>query len=119
MSPLRKALLEQAWKLASDPRVARVLADERVSRALVVAAGMPAKVQSFATEAVEKVVRTMDLAKEEEVQDLRRTVRALEDEVARLRRDVGSAGRGDSAAARRDERSAPPSDQGRSRSGGG
>lgn len=87
MSELKKSLMKQGLKLMSDPRVAKMLQDPRVMKALMQAMAMPGKVQSFTNEQVEKLAKTMNLATEDEVNDLKRTVRRLEDEVARLERD--------------------------------
>jgi hypothetical protein len=87
MSELKKSLMKQGLKLMSDPRVAKMLQDPRVMKALMQAMAMPGKVQSFTNEQIEKLAKTMNLATEDEVNDLKRTVRRLEDEVARLERD--------------------------------
>jgi len=44
-------------------------------------------VQTFTAEQVERIAKSMALATEDEVKDLRRTVRRLEEEVSRLRHD--------------------------------
>ena len=90
MASLKDTLVSQGMKLMSDPRVAKVMQDPRVLRAVVKAAGLPGRLQTFTREQVERLVATMELAKEEEVADLRRTVRRLEEEVTRLRREVGA-----------------------------
>jgi polyhydroxyalkanoate synthesis regulator phasin len=87
MSELKKSLMKQGLKLMSDPRVAKMLQDPRVMKALMQAMAMPGKVQSFTNEQIEKLAKSMNLATEDEVNDLKRTVRRLEDEVARLERD--------------------------------
>jgi hypothetical protein len=47
---------------------------------------VPGKVQSFTHDGVEKLAKAMALATEDEVKDLRRTVRRLEEEVGRMQR---------------------------------
>jgi polyhydroxyalkanoate synthesis regulator phasin len=89
MATLKDTLVSQGLKLMSDPRVTKWMQDERVMRAVMKAAGLPAKVQSFTAEQLDRMVKAMDLAKEDEVNDLRRAVRRLEDEVARMRREGG------------------------------
>lgn len=90
MSSLKSALLAQGIKLMGDPRVAKLMQDPRVLKTLMGAMSMPGKVQSFTSEQVERLAKAMDLATEDEVKDLRRTVRQLEEEVARLQRDSES-----------------------------
>ncbi|HQY63625.1 MAG: hypothetical protein IPF92_29120 [Myxococcales bacterium] len=87
MSDIKKTLMKQGMKLMSDPRVAKLLQDPRVMTALMQAMSVPGKVQSFTSEQVEKLAKSMSLATEDEVNDLKRTVRRLEDELARLERD--------------------------------
>lgn len=81
---LKKTLLKQGMKLISDPRVVKVMQDERVMKAVVTAMSVPGKVQSFTAEQVQNLAKSMALATEDEVTDLKRTVRRLEEEIARL-----------------------------------
>ena len=75
-------------KLMSDPRVLKMMQDERVMKAVMQVMSVPGKVQTFTQENVEKVAKAMALATEDEVKDLRRTVRRLEDELNRLQRET-------------------------------
>ena len=63
---LKKTLMKQGMKMMGDPRVQKLMQDERVMKALM---------------------QAMSLATEDEVNDLKRTVRRLEDEIARLERE--------------------------------
>ena len=92
MSPWKKALLEQGMKLMSDPRVMKWMQDERVMKAVMAAMRMPGRAQSFAREQAESLAKAMSLATEDEVRDLQRTVRRLEDDVVRLRADQAGPG---------------------------
>jgi hypothetical protein len=83
--------MQQGMKLMSDPRVMKLMQDERVMKAMMTAMSMPGKAQSFARDQVEALARAMALATEGEVKDLRRTVRKLEEEVARMRAESPSA----------------------------
>jgi len=87
MASLKKTLLKQGMKWMSDPRVMKLMQDERVMKAVMTAMSMPGKVQSFTQEGAERIAKAMALATEDEVKDLKRTVRRLEEEVARLQRD--------------------------------
>jgi hypothetical protein len=86
MSSFKRSLMNQGMKLMSDPRVIKVMQDERVMKAVMTAMSMPGKAQTFAKQQAENVARAMALATEDEVKDLRRTVRKLEDELARMKR---------------------------------
>ena len=83
---LKKTLMKQGMKLMSDPRVMKLMQDERVMKAVVTAMSVPGKVQSFTSEQIQALAKAMALATEDEVKDLKRTVRRLEEEVARLER---------------------------------
>ena len=84
---LKKTLLKQGMKLMSDPRVMKLMQDPRVMKAVMQVMSMPGKVQSFTHDNVEKIAKAMALATEDEVKDLRRTVRRLEEEMNRMQRD--------------------------------
>jgi cell division FtsZ-interacting protein ZapD len=84
---LKKTFLEQGMKLVSDPRVQKLMQDERVMKALMQMMSMPGKMQSFTSEQVERLAKAMSLATEDEVKDLQRTVRRLEEELSRIERE--------------------------------
>jgi hypothetical protein len=81
---IKKALLEQGMKFMSDPRVLKIMQDERVMKALIQMMSMPGKVTTFTNEQVERLAKAMSLATEDEVADLKRQVRHLEEELARV-----------------------------------
>jgi hypothetical protein len=81
--------MQQGMKLMSDPRVMKLMQDERVMKAVMAAMSVPGKAQTYAREQIEHIAKAMALATEGEVKDLRRTVRRLEEEVARLKSDQG------------------------------
>jgi len=87
MASLKKSLMKQGMKLMTDPRVMKLMQDERVMKAVMAAMSMPGKVQSFTQEQTEKIAKAMALATEDEVKDLKRTVRRLEEAIARIQRD--------------------------------
>jgi hypothetical protein len=89
MSTLKKTLLKQGMKLMTDPRVQKLMQDERVMKAVMQMMSMPGKVQTFTAEQVERLAKAMSLATEDEVKDLKRTVRRLEEEIARLEKHGG------------------------------
>ncbi|MGO8994251.1 MAG: hypothetical protein ACLQVI_13055 [Polyangiaceae bacterium] len=91
MSSLKKSLMKQGMKLMSDPRVIKLMQDERVMKAVVQMMAVPGMVQTFTQEQVERLVKSMALATEDEVKDLKRTVRRLEEELARMKHADGGA----------------------------
>jgi hypothetical protein len=82
---LKKTLMQQGMRLMTDPRVMRLMQDERVMKAMMTAMSVPGRAQTFARDQVETLAKAMALATEGEVKDLRRTVRKLEEDLARLK----------------------------------
>jgi hypothetical protein len=87
MSDLKKRLMQRGMKIMSDPRVMKLMQDERVMKAVVAAMQMPSKFQSMTKAQLEGVAKAMALATEDEVKDLKRTVRKLEEELARMQKE--------------------------------
>jgi hypothetical protein len=85
---LKKSLMEQGMKLLADPRVMKLMQDERFMKAMMTAISMPGKIDGFTKEQAEKFAKRMSLATAEEVRDLKRTIRSLEDQIAELKRDA-------------------------------
>ena len=94
MSSLKKSLMKQGMKLMSDPRVMKLMQDERVMKAVMQMMAVPGMVQTFTQEQVERLVKSMALATEDEVKDLKRTVRRLEEEIARMKHAEAASGGG-------------------------
>ncbi len=87
MSTIRKTLLKQGMKLMTDPRVMKMMQDERVMKAVMQMMSVPGKVQTFTNDQVERLAKAMSLATEDEMNDLKRQIRRLEEEVARLEKE--------------------------------
>lgn len=83
---LKKTLMDQGMKLLSDPRVMKLMQNEQFMKAMMSAVSMPGKIDGFARDQSEKLAKRMSLATADEVKDLQRTVRSLEDQVAQLKR---------------------------------
>jgi hypothetical protein len=89
MSSLKKTLMQKGMKLMSDPRILKLMQDERVMKAVMAAMSVPGRAQTLAKEQLESLARSMALATESEVKDLRRTVRKLEEEMSRMKVEQG------------------------------
>jgi hypothetical protein len=87
MSSIKKTLMKQGMKLMTDPRVMKMMQDERVMKAVMQMMTVPGKVTTFTNEQIEKLAKAMSLATEDEVKDLKRQIRRLEEEVSRLEKD--------------------------------
>lgn len=83
---MKKTLLNQGIKIMSDPRVMKLMQDERLMKAVMGLMSVPGRVTTFTQEQSARFARTMDLATEQEVKDLRRTVRSLEEQIAELQK---------------------------------
>jgi hypothetical protein len=88
MASIKQSLMSRGMKLMTDPRVMKLMQDPRVMKAVMGAMSVPGKVQSFTSEQAERIAKAMALATEDEVKDLQRTVRRLEEEVARLQKEA-------------------------------
>lgn len=84
---IKKTLAKQGMKLMTDPRVMKVMQDERVMKTVMQMMSVPGKVQSFTNDQVERLAKAMSLATEDEVNDLKRQIRRLEEEVARMEKE--------------------------------
>lgn len=73
-------------KLLGDPRVAKLMQDERFMKAVMLAMSMPGKIDGFTKEQRDRVAKALRLATADEVRDLKRTIRSLEEQVAELKR---------------------------------
>lgn len=86
---LKDKLISEGMKLAANPNVAKLMQDERLMRVFMTAMSVPGKVNTFTKEQKETFAKAMGLATADEVRDLKRTIAALEREVARLRKAGG------------------------------
>lgn len=82
---LKDKVMAEGMKLATNPQVAKLMQDERVMKLVMTAVSVPGKVQSFTTEQKEAFAKTMGLATQDEVKDLKRQIAALEREISDLR----------------------------------
>lgn len=85
---LKDKVLTEGMRLAQHPAVAPLLQDERLMKLLLAALSVPGRLEELTEEQKANVVKVMGLATQREVADLKRAVRSLEDELARLRSDM-------------------------------
>lgn len=81
---LKEKLMSEGMRLATNPAIAKLMQDERFMKLVMSAMAMPGRVSSFTAEQKESFARSMGLATQDEVRDLKRTVAALERAVAKL-----------------------------------
>lgn len=78
---LKKTLLTQAMKLAQNPKVMEVAMSPKVMGAAMRVMSLRGQVESASAAATQSLARALNLATREEVRELRRTIRRLEDEL--------------------------------------
>ena len=74
-------------KLMGDPRVSKLLQDERVMKAMMQAFQLKGKVQESFDQRVEAIAKTFNLATKAEVRELKRTLRKMESELERAKKN--------------------------------
>ena len=85
---LKDQVKKRGLQLLSDPRVSKLMQNEQFMRAMMTVVQVPGKVETFTSEQTERFAKSMRLATAEEVKDLKRQVKNLEAEVARLKKRV-------------------------------
>lgn len=85
---IRDEVKKKGLQLMSDPRVLKLMQNEQFMKTMMAVVQVPGKVNTFTTEQTERFAHTMRLATSQEVKDLKRTIKNLEAEVARLRKRV-------------------------------
>lgn len=71
-------LTKKGLELFQDPRVSKMMQDERVLKGLMRAFEVRGRLQSEFDEQVERLAKTMGLATQREVRQLKRTIRRME-----------------------------------------
>ncbi len=90
---VKKAVWDQFAKVLQDPRVMQLAMNPKVMGAVMRAMSVRGRVASSLGSAQHAVARTLNLASRDEVRELRRTVRRLEEQLGRMdaeRDDPGS-----------------------------
>ena len=82
----KEDLKKRGARLMSDPRVFRLLQDERFVTAMAAVLKVPGRIGSFTSEQSERLAAAMQLATAEELRELRYRVARLEDDVDELKR---------------------------------
>lgn len=85
---LKEKVVAEGMKLASHPAVAPLLQDERVMKLLMTALSVPGRIEELTEEQRLNFIKLMGVASRQDVTDLKRTVRSLEEEVSRLRSEL-------------------------------
>lgn len=89
---LRDRILKRGMELMQDPKVAKLVQDERVMKVAMQAFQLRSKVQDQIDDRVEQVAKSLGLVTKNEVKELRRTIKKLENEIEKTKK-VAEAGR--------------------------
>ncbi|MGZ3424491.1 MAG: hypothetical protein ACXWUG_19055 [Polyangiales bacterium] len=82
----KQKLMQEGMKLMSNPKVMKLMQDERVMKAVMGAMALPAKISTATEKAGETVAKTLNLPTAQEVKDLKRTIRKLEEQIETMKR---------------------------------
>jgi len=82
LDSVKDRMVGQAMRFMSDPRVSRVMGDQRVMNAAMKAVGFGGSIKAELDRATRFAAGLLGLATQEEVSVLRSTVQALEDNLA-------------------------------------
>jgi hypothetical protein len=81
---VKDRMVGQAMRLMSDPRISRVMGDQRVMNVAMKAVGIGGSIKAELDRATRFAAGVLGFATQEEVSALRSTVQALEDNLAIL-----------------------------------
>lgn len=91
MADIRSFLKKRGLQLMQDPKVAKLMQDERVMKVAMQAMQLRAKVQEQIDGNVERVARSLGLVTRNEVRELKRTVKKLETELKKAQQAAEAA----------------------------
>lgn len=89
---VKKTMLDQVGKLMQNPRVMQMAMNPRVMGAVMKAMSLRGQVASTVASATQSMARTLNLASRDDVRELRRTVRRLEEQLSRMEYERDEAG---------------------------
>lgn len=95
---VKDAVVGRAMRLMSDPRISRVMGDERVINVAMKAVGLGGSIKAELDRASRFAAGLFGLATQEEVSALRSTIAGLEDNLAVLESRAHSVASGEGAA---------------------
>lgn len=78
---LKSRVMKKGMEIIQDPRVAKVMQDERVMKVAMQAFQLRGKVQDEIDHRVEGVAKSLGLVTKDEVRELKRTIKKLETEM--------------------------------------
>ncbi len=84
LKKLREAAMREGMKLMGNPRVMKLMSNPRVMKMMMGAFQLRGNVQAAVDARVKSIAKSLKLATQEEVRDLKATIRTLESQVERM-----------------------------------
>ena len=94
LDAVKTRVVGQAMRLMSDPRVSRMLSDQRVMNVAMKAVGVGGSIKAELDRATRFAAGVLGFATQEEVSALRSTIQSLEDNLAIMESRAGHNGAG-------------------------
>lgn len=85
MNVLKTMAVEKGKTLLQSPMVSKILASEQMGTVIEKAMTVPFKISSAVSSKKERLVAMFDLATQDDMDELRRTISRLEDELSTLK----------------------------------
>lgn len=82
---IKEFLTKQSVRLMQDPRVQKLMQDERVMKALMKGIQVRGEVQERVDERIDQVAQSLNLATKKEIRELKRNMRRMEQELKRAK----------------------------------
>jgi hypothetical protein len=83
---LRDRIMKRGMELMQDPKVAKLVQDERVMKVAMQAFQLRTKVQDQIDGRVEQVAKSLGLVTKNDVKELKRTIKKLENEIEKTKK---------------------------------
>ena len=87
---IKDEVTKRGLQLLGDPRVAKLMQNEQFMRAMMTVIQVPGKVEHFTSEQTERFAKMMRVPTTDEFKDLKRQVKSLESEIAKLKKKIDS-----------------------------
>ncbi|MAT24344.1 MAG: hypothetical protein CMN31_28280 [Sandaracinus sp.] len=88
---MKDILTKKGLELMQDPRVAKLMQDERVMKTMMQAIQLRGRLQEDFDQRVDQVARSLNLATKKELRELKRSMRKMEQDLERAKREAAAA----------------------------
>lgn len=89
LDKIRQKAMQEGMKLMSDPRFAKIMSNPKAQKAMMLAFQLPTKIEGAFAKQGKAFARRFKLATREDVEKMRGTIRDLEQQLARVRNQLG------------------------------